>query len=110
MSVAALVSVVLQSKELVAAAEKTRREYSIPLAKGRDRTMEVKLSGGSVMWVTSAHCEPSVERRGTPTRGHPACISRWRSLGLEKRYRQVSRVALPGSLRCAPRSILQPKN
>lgn len=45
MSVAALVSVVLQSKELVAAAEKTRREYSIPLAKGRDRTMEVKLPG-----------------------------------------------------------------
>lgn len=62
MSVAALVSVVLQSKELVAAAEKTRREYSIPLAKGRDRTMEVKLSGGSVMWVTSAYCEP---KRGT---------------------------------------------
>ncbi|MFN6310695.1 MAG: hypothetical protein ACK46M_04535, partial [Planctomyces sp.] len=62
MSVAALVSVVLQSKELVAAAEKTRREYNIPLAKGRDRTMEVKLSGGSVMWVTSAYCEP---KRGT---------------------------------------------
>ncbi|MFM8723592.1 MAG: hypothetical protein ACKON9_00550 [Planctomycetaceae bacterium] len=62
MMVAALVSVVLQSKELVAAAEKTRQEYSIPLAKGRDRTMQVKLSGGSVMWVTSAYCEP---KRGT---------------------------------------------
>ena len=62
--VAGLVSVVMQTKEFAAAAEKTRQEYSIPLSKGRDRTMSVQLLGGVVMWITSLYCEAS-RRRNT---------------------------------------------
>ena len=62
--VAGLVSVVMQTEEFSAAAEKTRQEYSIPLSKGRDRTMSVQLLGGVVMWITSLYCEAS-RRRNT---------------------------------------------
>ena len=43
--VAGLISVVMQTPEFAAAAEQTRRTYSTPLAKGRDRTMAMKLWG-----------------------------------------------------------------
>jgi len=59
--VAGLISVVMQAPEFAAAAEQTRRNYGTPLAKGRDRTMAVKLLGGVMMWITSLYCEP---RRG----------------------------------------------
>ena len=59
--VAGLISVVMQTPEFAAAAEQTRRSYGTPLAKGRDRTMAMKLLGGVMMWITSLYCEP---RRG----------------------------------------------
>ena len=59
--VAGLISVVMQTPEFAAAAEQTRRNYSTPLAAGRNRTLAVKLLGGVMMWMTSLYCEP---RRG----------------------------------------------
>ncbi len=55
---AGLVSVVLQSDELMKSAEQTREKFSNPLAKGRNRKISVRLLGGVVMWVTSLYCEP----------------------------------------------------
>lgn len=63
MVVAGLASVVMQTPEFAAAAEQTRQDYSIPLSKGRDRKMSVRLLGGVVMWITSLYCEAS-RRRG----------------------------------------------
>lgn len=58
MMIAGLVSVVLQSKELARVSEQTRRDFSNPLAKGRERKIAVRLLGGILMWVTSLYCEP----------------------------------------------------
>lgn len=60
--VAGLISVVMQKREFAAAAEKTRQEYSIPLATGRDRKMSIQLLGGVIMWITSLYCEPRRSR------------------------------------------------
>ena len=59
--VAGLVSVVMQTPELAEASERTRQEFNHPLARGRNRTIAVRLLGGVMMWVTSLYCEP---RRG----------------------------------------------
>jgi hypothetical protein len=56
--VAGLVSVVMQTKELAEASERTRLEFSNPLAKGKNRKLAVRLLGGVMMWVTSLYCEP----------------------------------------------------
>ena len=56
--IAGLVSVVMQTHELAAASEQTRREFSIPLAKGRSRKLAIRLLGGVIMWATSLYCEP----------------------------------------------------
>lgn len=59
--VAGLIAVVMQTPEFAATAEQTRRTYNTPLAKGRNRTLAMKLLGGVMAWVTSLYCEP---RRG----------------------------------------------
>jgi hypothetical protein len=59
--VAGMISVVMQTSEFAAAAEQTRQNYGTPLARGRNRTLAVRLLGGVMMWVTSLYCEP---RRG----------------------------------------------
>jgi hypothetical protein len=60
--VAGLISVVMQTQEFAAAAERTRQEYSVPLSKGRDRRMSIQLPGGVMMWITSLYCEPRRQR------------------------------------------------
>ena len=55
---AGLIAVVMQRPEFEAASEQTRRGFSQPLARGRERTIRVKLLGGLVMWVASLYCGP----------------------------------------------------
>ena len=55
---AGLFSVVLASKDLAQASEQTRQGFSYPLAKGRVRTIRVRLLGNLVIWVSSLYCEP----------------------------------------------------
>lgn len=55
---AGLVSVVMQKKEFAEASEKTRREFSTPLAKGRNQKLAIRMIGGVIMWATSLYCEP----------------------------------------------------
>jgi hypothetical protein len=51
--VAGLIAVVMQTKEFAADAERVRQNYSVPLAKGRERTMSIPLLGGVTMYMTS---------------------------------------------------------
>jgi len=55
--VAGLISVVMQTREFAASAEKTRQEYGLPLTKGRERKMSIQILGGVMMWITSLYCE-----------------------------------------------------
>jgi hypothetical protein len=55
--VAGLIAVVMQTKEFAADAERVRQNYSVPLAKGRERTMSIPLLGGVTMCMTSLYCE-----------------------------------------------------
>jgi len=56
--VAGLISVVMQTNEFSATAEKTRQQYSVPLAAGRDPKIAMQLMGGVRMCMTSLYCEP----------------------------------------------------
>jgi hypothetical protein len=55
--VAGLIAVVMQTNEYAAAVEKTQQEYTVPLSKGRERKMSIRLLGGVIMWMTSLYCE-----------------------------------------------------
>lgn len=55
---AGLVSVVMQTKEFAKASERTRKEFSTPLAKGRNQKLSMRLLGGVAMWASSLYCEP----------------------------------------------------
>jgi hypothetical protein len=56
--VAGLLAVVMNGPELEAASESTRRAYCVPLARGRNRQLRVRLLGGLLIWVTSLYCAP----------------------------------------------------
>ena len=47
--VAGLIAVVMQTMEFAADAERLRQNDSVPLAKGRERTMSIQLLGGVTM-------------------------------------------------------------
>ena len=55
---AGLIAVVMKQPGFAAASEQTRSGYRQPLARGRERTIRVRLLGGLVMWVASLYCEP----------------------------------------------------
>ena len=55
---AGLIAVVMKQPEFAAASEQTRDDYLQPLARGRERTIRVRLLGGLVMWVASLYCAP----------------------------------------------------
>jgi hypothetical protein len=59
--VAGLIALVMKQPEFEEACEKTRRNYCVPLARGRMRPLRIRLLGGLLVWVTSLYCEP---RRG----------------------------------------------
>ena len=42
-----------------AAAESTRKQYAVPLTRGRVRQIQLRLLGGLVIWIKSLYCEPS---------------------------------------------------
>ena len=63
---AGLIAVVMRQAEFTAASEHTRSHHLQPLARGRERTIRVRLLGGLVMWVASLYCD-----RMGPTRARP---------------------------------------
>ncbi len=58
MIIAGLLAVVLMSPELEVASEHTRQQFREPLARGRNRSIRVRLMGGFTMWIRSLYCEP----------------------------------------------------
>jgi hypothetical protein len=59
--VGGLIAEVMKQPGFDEACEQTRQDHRVPLARGRKRTLRVRLLGGLVVWVSSLYCEP---RRG----------------------------------------------
>lgn len=55
---AGLMAVVMKQPQFAAASEQTRNGFRQPLARGRERTIRVRLLGGLVMWIASLYCAP----------------------------------------------------
>jgi len=66
--VAGLLSLALLSAQTQVAGEQTRRGFAYPLARGRERTVRMRLLGGLLIWATSFYCEP---KRGRFRKAHP---------------------------------------
>ncbi|WP_146522109.1 hypothetical protein [Stieleria varia] len=64
MLVAGLLAITMVSDQLQRAEQQTRKNYSRPLAKGRERTIAVRLLGGMFLWVTTLYCPPKKKRFG----------------------------------------------
>lgn len=62
MLVAGLLAVTISGGHVEQAAEQTRKAFSRPLAKGRERTHAVRLLGGMVLWMTTLYCPPKSKR------------------------------------------------
>jgi len=60
--VAGLLAVVMKEGQFEQAAEQTRKDFSQPLARGRQRTIGIKLLGGLMIWIGSLYCEPKKKR------------------------------------------------
>lgn len=72
MIICGLVAIVLQSHELAVASEQTRLNFREPLARGRNRSIRVRLLSGFTMWVSSLYCEPEkslAQREKRPATG-----------------------------------------
>lgn len=55
---AGLIAVVMKQSAFLAASEQTREDFAQPLARGRERTIRVRLLGGLAIWVASLYCGP----------------------------------------------------
>ena len=62
MLVAGLLAVAISGGYVEQAAEETRRSFSRPLLKGRERTIAVRLLGGMILWMTTLYCPPKRRR------------------------------------------------
>lgn len=62
MLVAGLIAVSIKDGKLLQAAEQTRRQFSRPLQKGRERPIAVQLLGGMIIWATTLYCGPKKQR------------------------------------------------
>jgi hypothetical protein len=55
---AGLIAMVMGRPEFEATCERTRTNFSQPLARGRERTIRIQLLGGLFIWVASLYCGP----------------------------------------------------
>ena len=62
MVVAGLLAMTVASESFESAAEQTRRQFSRPLEKGRERTIAIRLFGGMLIWATTLYCGPKKKR------------------------------------------------
>ena len=56
--VAGLMAAVIKDGQIDVASEQTRKQFSRPLQKGRERTVAVQLLGGMMVWATTLYCAP----------------------------------------------------
>ena len=64
MLVAGIMATVFVDDEFQASSERTRREFSRPLERGRERAVAVRLLGGLLVWATTLYCSPKKKRFG----------------------------------------------
>lgn len=64
MLVAGLMAATIKDGQVLRAAEQTRKEFSRPLQKGRERSVAVQLLGGMVVWAVTMYCGPKKKRFG----------------------------------------------
>lgn len=60
--VAGLMAATIKEGKVLEAAEQTRREFSRPLQKGRERSVAVQLLGGMIVWAVTLYCAPKKKR------------------------------------------------
>ena len=53
-----MMAATIKDGQVEVAAEETRRKFSHPLQKGRERTVAVRLLGGLLVWATTLYCAP----------------------------------------------------
>jgi len=53
-----MMAATIKDGQVEVAAEQTRRKFSHPLQKGRERTVAVRLLGGLLVWATTLYCAP----------------------------------------------------
>lgn len=58
--VAGLIAGVMKESGFEEVCERTRQNYRFPLSRGRKRSLQIRLLGGLLVWVTSLYCEPRV--------------------------------------------------
>lgn len=56
--VAAMIAQAMNDSQMLVAAEQTRKQFSRPLQKGRERTVAVQLLGGMLFWAVTLYCAP----------------------------------------------------
>jgi hypothetical protein len=62
MLVVGLLAMTMKTAEFTAGGEQIRQNAAVPLSRGRERQIQVRLLGGLILWVTSLYCPP--RRRG----------------------------------------------
>jgi hypothetical protein len=108
---AGLLAVVMKQPALEEAAQKTRADYRFPLERGRPRTMQVRLLGGLLIWVTSLYCGPRGNWRGRPLERIPGLHIELSQFGIGKgcspalQSRVARQAALCPSLEFAQREL-----
>lgn len=111
MLVAGIIAAIVVGREFEAASEKTRREFSRPLQKGRERTVGVRLLGGLLVWATTLYCPPKKKRLGkelSPAVGLNITLAQFgfgKGVSPALQSRVARQVALCPSIRFAHREL-----
>jgi hypothetical protein len=97
---AGLLAVAMKQPAFDEAAQKARANYRFPLERGRPRTLQVRLMGGLLIWVTSLYCGPRGNWRGRPLEKIPGLHIELAQFGIGKGYSPAlqSRVARQAAL------------
>lgn len=113
MMIAGLLAITISGGHVDQAAEQTRKRFSRSLAKGRERTIFVRLLGGMILWVTTRYCPPKKKlfgRNDQPRVGLDVTLAQFGfgkgvSPGLQSRV--ARQVALCPSIDFAHRELLR---
>ena len=108
---AGLLAVVMKQPAFDEAAQEARANYRFPLERGRPRTLQVRLLGGLLIWVTSLYCGPRGNWRNRPLEKIPGLHIELAQFGIGKgcspalQSRVARQAALCPSLEFAQREL-----
>lgn len=113
MTVTGLLATTIAAQPFDDAAEQTRKRFSRPLRKGRERPIRIRLLGGMLIWATTLYCGPKKKPFGKddqPRVGLDVTLAQFGfgkgvSPGLQSRV--ARRVALCPSIAFAHRELIR---